>query len=296
MFVKKPMLCGEAPTNLSLLSYPIYASPKLDGIRGIAETGVLMSRSGKPIPNRFVQKFFADHKELDGLDGELIVGEPNDKNVYNKTSSGVMSRDGEPDFVFYVFDYVNAQDLPYTERQKIINNIVGRTERLLILPQVEIHSPKELTEYEEKVLNLGYEGLVLRKMVGKYKFGRSTTNEALLLKLKRFTDAEAVIVDYQELLHNDNDAKKDAFGHTERSSHKDNMVPMGTLGSLVVKDFKTNIQFNIGTGFDEVMRAKIWNNRDKYKGSIVKYKHFEVGVKDLPRFPVFVGFRDKIDM
>jgi len=290
------MLCGEAPTNLLTLSYPLYASPKLDGIRGIVTDGALMSRSGKKIPNRFIQKFFTDHPELDGLDGELIVGDPNAKDVYNKTNSAVMTRDGEPDFVYYVFDYVNIPDVPYSEREKKINEIIGHTERLLVLPQVLINTPDELKEYEEKVLSLGYEGLVLRKINGKYKFGRSTTNEGLLLKLKRFTDAEAVIVGFQELMHNANEAKTDAFGHTERSSHKDNMVPMNTLGSLIVEDLKTKLLFNIGTGFDDDMRKAIWLARKEFDGKIIKYKYFEIGVKDLPRFPVFVGFRDKIDM
>ena len=294
--MKKPMLCGEAPTNLLTLSYPLYASPKLDGIRGIVTDGALMSRSGKKIPNRFIQKFFTDHPELDGLDGELIVGDPNAKDVYNKTNSAVMTRDGEPDFVYYVFDYVNIPDVPYSEREKKINEIIGHTERLLVLPQVLINTPDELKEYEEKVLSLGYEGLVLRKINGKYKFGRSTTNEGLLLKLKRFTDAEAVIVGFQELMHNANEAKTDAFGHTERSSHKDNMVPMNTLGSLIVEDLKTKLLFNIGTGFDDDMRKAIWLARKEFDGKIIKYKYFEIGVKDLPRFPVFVGFRDKIDM
>jgi DNA ligase-1 len=31
-------------------------------------------------------------------------------------------------------------------------------------------------------------------------------------------------------------------------------------------------------------------------GKIAKYKHFEVGVKEAPRFPVFLGFRNPLDM
>jgi len=29
---------------------------------------------------------------------------------------------------------------------------------------------------------------------------------------------------------------------------------------------------------------------------MAKIKHFEIGVKDLPRFPVFLGFRAEEDM
>ena len=33
-----------------------------------------------------------------------------------------------------------------------------------------------------------------------------------------------------------------------------------------------------------------------YAGRVVSYSHFEIGTKDLPRFPVFRGFREDIDM
>jgi DNA ligase-1 len=36
--------------------------------------------------------------------------------------------------------------------------------------------------------------------------------------------------------------------------------------------------------------------RKKLLGKIVKYKYQEIGVLEKPRFPVFLGFRDKEDM
>lgn len=41
---------------------------------------------------------------------------------------------------------------------------------------------------------------------------------------------------------------------------------------------------------------EIWNKQVELIGSTVKYKYFEIGVKDKPRFPIFCGFRDKRDM
>jgi DNA ligase-1 len=131
---------------------------------------------------------------------------------------------------------------------------------------------------------------------GPYKFGRSSTNEGTLLKLKRFEDSEAEIIGVEELLSNQNDANKNALGHTERSSHKANMVPMGTMGCLNVRDLKSKVEFSIGTGFDADTRAEFWKTRKTVIGKIVKYKYFASGSKDKPRFPVFLGFRDKRDM
>jgi DNA ligase 1 len=75
------MLSGKCPKDLTGIKYPILASPKLDGIRCIMINGVAMSRTLKPIPNLYVQERL---KNLpNGLDGELIVGNPTNPDVFN---------------------------------------------------------------------------------------------------------------------------------------------------------------------------------------------------------------------
>ena len=98
----KPMLAVEA--DFKKLRYPVFAQPKLDGIRVIIKNGVVYSRSLKPIPNKHVQALFG---HLEGVDGELIVGNPTAHDVFQKTTSGVMSKDGEPDVTLYAFDMWN---------------------------------------------------------------------------------------------------------------------------------------------------------------------------------------------
>lgn len=147
------------------------------------------------------------------------------------------------------------------------------------------------------MLGLGYEGVMLRKLRGpdsQYKFGRATAKSNTLLKLKRFTDAEYRVVDMVERLHNGNEAVTNAIGRTERSSHKENMVPMGTLGALVL-DHPCGT-FTCGTGFTDAERKHIWDNRELFIGRLAKVKSFAIGVKDMPRFPVWLGFRDEKDM
>ena len=136
---------------------------------------------------------------------------------------------------------------------------------------------------------------MLRKPDGKYKFGRSTAREFILMKVKRFSDDEYKVIGFQERMHNANEATINELGHTERSAHMENMVPRGDLGALVL-EMPDGQVFNCGTGFDDETRKKIWQNRDYYLGKWAKIKSFLIGVKDLPRFPVFTGFRDKDDM
>ena len=137
---------------------------------------------------------------------------------------------------------------------------------------------------------------MVRKPDAPYKFGRSTLKEGYLLKVKRFTDAEAKIIGFEERMYNENEATTDALGHTERSTHKAGMKPAGDLGAFIVRDLRTEMSFRIGTGFTAAQRKEYWTTRNKLMNKIVKYKHFEQGAVDLPRFPVFIGFRDPEDM
>lgn len=297
----KPMLADDA--NLEKLRFPVYGSPKLDGIRATVTAEGPRTRSLKAIPNQHINSH--DWGHLWGLDGEFIVGDPCDPKVYSKTESGVMTRAGEPDFAFYVFDYApvlvgDNDSTPFRIRNATVANSKQMLEKrypfIRIVEQVLLENVEQLQAYENQQLELGYEGIMLRDPEGPYKLGRSTVNQQYLLKLKRFKDDEAEIIGFQEKMHNANEATTNALGYTERSSHKANKVPLDTLGALVVRDITSGVEFNIGTGFDDATRAEIWGSRDTLVGRIVKYKHFPIGVKDKPRFPVFQGFRSRDDM
>lgn len=288
----KPLLAGKFDADK--IRFPVLASAKIDGVRCIIINGVAMSRSLKPIPNAYVQKQIGKAK-YNGLDGELMVGWIGGKDVYRNTVSAVMSEDGEPNFTFWVFDNCTNPTLPFSKRFESVQKFDGE-KNINVLPHFNIDDHDALDKFEAKQLQRGLEGVILRSYSGHYKYGRSSTNEGILLKLKRFEDSEATILDVEELLSNQNEAKKNALGHTERSSHKDNMVPMGTMGALNVRDLKSKVEFSIGTGFDAADREAFWKDRKSMIGKIVKYKYFASGSKDKPRFPVFLGFRDKRDM
>lgn len=283
----KPMLAS--PVEFDKLSYDnLYLSPKLDGIRAVVIDGVVMSRSLKPIPNENVQKRF---RHLEYYDGELIVGEPNSTTVYRDTNSGVMSRDGDPDVKFYVFDHVEWPDAQWTNRFERLKASADSYP----LPHFQVKDYDGLLTTEDHYLNLGYEGVMLRDGKAKYKFGRATAKSNSLLKLKRFVDAEYMVVGFEERMQNNNEAFKDELGRTKRSSHQENKSGRGDLGALVLET-PDGQRFNCGTGFDDATRAAIWSDRDRYLGKMAKVKSFLIGVKDLPRFPVFLGFRDARDM
>lgn len=296
----KPLLAVEA--NLETLRFPCYVSPKLDGIRTLILNGKAVSRNLKPIPNKYIRETLEAHADiLEGFDGELVVGNPTAKDCFNKTSSAVMSFDGEPDFTYHVFDKVAEND--YKTRwldfiEDICASNVYNTYPFFvrIVKQIHIDTLELLSKWESEYVKQGYEGIMTRSPEGTYKFGRSTAKEQILLKIKRFKDSEAVIIGFEERMHNANEATVNALGHTERSSHLANMIPMGTLGALIVKDSAFDEPFKIGTGFDDKERQEIWDNREELLNAWWKYKFQECGVKDKPRFPVSLGRRYSGDM
>ena len=295
----KPMLASKV-TKFDALKFPLLASIKLDGIRATVQGGKLLSRTLKPLPNKAIQKLFAGLPE--GLDGELILGDPAAPDCFRKTSSKVMSPDEDAKgIVFHVFDIIDFHG--FEERLSILETTVefievfpGMDKLVKLVIQTKIDSLNELETFEEMVLAEGHEGVMVRSLNGLYKQGRSSEKEGYLLKVKRFQDSEAEIIGFEELMHNDNEAETNELGRTKRSTKKEGMVPAGVLGAFNVRDLVSGVEFDIGTGFDADNRACFWSCRKNLIGKIVKYKYFATGSKDKPRFPVFLGFRDKMDI
>lgn len=290
-----PMLAKGV--DFGKLIYPVLCQPKLDGIRAVIRGGVALSRSMKRIPNVFIQKYFEEMSGLcEGFDGELIVGDMLAKEAFQNTTSGVMSRFGEPDFVYYVFDKWDVPDYPAVAREQIYRSEVERMSevadgRIELVPTFTCHEPNEVKELMAKLLEDGAEGMILRHQQAPYKYGRSTVNEGSLLKWKQFVDEEGEVVGFEELMHNENEQFTSETGHSKRSAHQAGKVPGNMLGALVVRNPKYNDTLRVGSGFDVATRQEIWDNRPAYLGKVVKYKFFPIGMKDLPRHPIYLGFR-----
>lgn len=280
----KPMLADAV--DLKILHYPVVISPKLDGVRATFINGVLRTRSLKPLPNRAIQQIRCDMP----LDGELVVGAPNGKSVFRDTMKVVSAFDAPiDDLKFHVFDLVDGSS--FASRLSIATRAAENHDFMIPVPHGLVQNESDLLKAEEVYLEEGYEGLMLRDPIGLYKFGRSTAREGGLLKMKRKLQSEATVIGFEEQMHNANEAKVDNLGYTERSSHQANMIPTGVLGALVVKDVKTEVSFNIGTGFTADDRAGIWKQRDTLLYKMLTYEYLPIGVKDKPRHPVFLGWR-----
>lgn len=290
----KPMLLPRETPDLDNLQYPVYVTPKLDGIRCLFKDGVALSRTLKPIPNKSIQAWANKHaKVLEGMDGELIVGSPTSPTVYRDTNSFVMSHDKVGEFYFFHFDFWNDTENDYETRIEGYNLNTPPNYRKVI--RMIATDKEHLLMREEFALDYGYEGIIIRTKHGKYKYGRCTLKENNSFKLKRFEDAEAIIVGFEEEMHNGNIAETNELGRTKRSTAKSGMVGKQSLGAFTCRT-PEGIEFSIGSGFSQQDRLDYWKSKDSLMGCTVKYKHFPIGVKDKPRHPIFLGFRDPIDM
>lgn len=303
-FITAPMLAADVDVRkgaLAKLRFPLIATPKFDGIRCVKVGGRALSRKFLPIPNDFVREYVEKYVK-DGMDGELLVGGVEIGKTFSEYSAGIMRKDGEPDFTFHAFDWVRrGLEVPYHERIMALEYRLGlkSRKRISFVPYTMLTSLDDLESYEGQLLELGYEGVILRHPEGPYKCGRSTFNQHWLLKLKRFIDGDALVIGMIEMMHNTNEAKKDELGHTKRSSAKAGKVPAGMVGAFQMRDLKDGREFEIGTGrgLTLELRKKFWEERHKHIGkTIFKYKRQASGEKNKPRVGSYLGIRDPKDM
>lgn len=305
------MLAGKYDADKIRKILPVYGQIKFDGIRVFIKDGYARTRSVKPVRSQQVQSFVAHNKHLlEGLDGEFVCGDPTAKNCYHRTDSSVMSfNKPDDDLVYHVFDMWDSVDRFQDRWDDILSmNFSGLEARVKLTETRLLWTIEEIDQFMDEMIALGHEGIVLRNPNSYYKNGRGTPVQGELIKRKdgRWIDTEAMIVGVKELRSNMNEATINALGYTERSGHQENLIPQGVLGAVeVIGKFPEEdtldrslwgqaYSTSIGTGFDDQMRMELWQNPPI--GKMVKFKFFSGGVKDRPRFPVFLGFRDADDM
>ena len=324
----KPLLAGTLDgVDLSTLPFPLFWSPKLDGIRTMirSEEGFPVSRKLKAIPNLKIQARLS-RPELFGFDGELIAGDVTHPDVFNHTTRIVMKGEG-PDMNetvwlgndskgnskmsftpideweeissvrYFVFDDFTDPSVSFGLRyarlmQRVLNLPADLRDFVVLVVHAEVENVDDLTNVERIAVDQGYEGIMLRNLHGPYKYGRSTVNEMTLVKMKRFADTDGVIVGFEEMYHNDNEKTRDALGHGKRSQNAENMRAAGTLGAIVVQLPEFGGQtVKCGSGYSAALKQEIWDNQANWMGAGVVLKYQPSGMKDLPRFPVFKARR-----
>lgn len=308
----KPTLAATLPVDadLSKLPYPLWVSPKYDGRRALVQGGKLVSRNGLVIPNRSACEPI-EALDLEGFDGELVVGNATAVGVRDRTSSYLSTRGYvETDEVglrepvtYFVFDYF-AKHSKWTRDERLATlmpggaerfNVIDKWTRVVVVRQQLISNAKMLTAYEQKIVGQGHEGVMLRPANRKefvaYMQKRSTLKEFELVKWKRWEHGEAVILAVHPLEHNQN-TEKTASGR--KSTRKASMVQDAKLfGSATLRDVKTRVEFSVQIPGTKLQAWESWEDfykryksvrRMKVAQARVTYK-YQPGANGIPIHP-----------
>ena len=270
---------SDVPDIYTQVSWPKIIQPKVDGICCLAVNGVAMSRTMKPIPNKFIQAHFAANK-YHGLHGELMIA-----GDFNDVQSGVMRIEGEPDFYYVVYDLWNHEGT-YQERFDTLSTFLPEyVGRVKLIDNRIVGNAEKCDSLLTTIIDKGYEGAMLRDPNSFYKQGRHTLKSQALMKLKKFFDDEAIIIGFEEKMHNGNEKTTDERGYSKRSHKQEGMISANTLGALVVK--WRDVEFKVGSGYTDKQRKELWENRESLLGKLVTFKYQELSKYGVPRFPIF---------
>lgn len=279
---------GEAIVRLDELSseLPLLVSPKLDGIRCLVRNGCALSSHMKPIQNAFIRTWLESRAELlDGLEGELTLSTIR---PFREVTSAVMSRGGEPDFVFNVFDSFTLFRVPMLKRIEHISNRVW-LESLSPTVTVVVHrlakTVSELEELHAHNVAVGYEGSMVKSPHAAYVNGRMTMRNTCVWKVKQKERTEATVVGVERrktpVHQRDHDGKM--IGERDVVYHDE-------VGALRCR-FDDGAEFKVGSGFSQDERVSLWSTELIGRRCVVEHQLPRVAGES-PRFPTFQGWSD----
>lgn len=311
----KPMLAGkfrEEKVKGVLAFRDLTGQIKYDGIRVFIRNGIAYTRSLKPVRAESFQSWVAHNKRyLEGLDGEVTCGDIYAENCYHRTMTFMMSYNKPDEFTLNLFDKWDddgSHEFRYDAARRVMEYYQSSVDpaiaaRLALAPNRQLRTIEDVWEFHNEEVEKGGEGIILRDPHSYYKHGRGSPVQVDCVKMKEggWVDTEVTCTGYYEEMHNANEATTNALGHTERSGHKENLIGKGTLGGFEVsgrlidgRSFEGRI--GGGPGLTHELRASLWAERETLPGRLIKMSYFNVGIKDKPRFPKFLGFRDPDDL
>ena len=290
------MLAHDGANHESKITGKKLVEPKLDGVRCLTvidyenQTVTQYTRNGKVLENfthitDYLSQYINEFGRSMILDGEVVSHTFQDlmKQVHRKDN--VQAGDAR----LVLFDC-----LPLVEFKQGIS-VMGLRRRREFLKNwqnifadsgfIEIVSQREFDldvltdeiefkDYNQEMVEAGYEGIMIKDPNSKYECKRSTA----WLKQKPFIEVSLTVTGYEE--------------GTGRNQSR--------LGALICEggdDGKT-ICVNCGSGFSDDDRTELWTGRDSLVGQVVEVRADAVtqnqdGTYSLrfPRFKTFRGFK-----
>lgn len=314
MAIIKPMRAANWEPK-KIKRWPVWVQPKIDGVRGYNPEGKLLARTLKAHENRHTTAFFSKPEYM-GYDGELAAQDERHPALCRLTTSALSTHAGTPFTLWHIFDYVTEETrtLKYRHRYEMMKARIleqqsrGLCGHLRVVPYVVCHSLEEIDAVHEQNMQMGYEGSCIYDPEQTHKEGKSSPTHMGVVRIKDFIDFEAEIIGITEAQENQNEAKLNELGRMVRSSHQENKVGNGMVGSLQCRSIddvydlydKSKLLIQKGQVFDAGPgemphddRIKFFMHPEMIVSQIATFKFFPKGVKDKPRFPLYKNLRNK---
>jgi DNA ligase-1 len=267
----KPMLAKDWNDYAEKVEFPVYAQPKLDGIRCIATKDGLKTRTGKDIVAvshifESLQAFFVDHPDV-VLDGELYCDKfDNDFNaicsIVRKSNLTDEDMENAKVIEYHVYDTVSPEN--FDRRSTFIRQNLYHIDYIVPVETYPVQDKNVLDTMYGEWIDQGYEGQMIR-LNEPYENKRSKT----LLKRKDFQDGEYTILGWREGVGN----RAGTIGHFKFET-KDGI------------EFSSNVKGNFEYLADLLKQA------DDMIGKQATIKYFSLTPDGVPRFPYVIAIRD----
>lgn len=265
LFLSSPPWVNASPVQLASIfndSHQVehyLVSEKYDGVRAIWDGTQLITRRGNSIhaPPWFTEKLPNTY-----LDGELWV----DYGQFEFVSGLARQLNGnDEDWLkvkYMIFDMPKVSGV-FAERYKKYVHLVSvlKQPHIQAVQQQSFASRAQLDDYFDKVVARGGEGIMLHLATATHLAGRSPQ----LLKYKPYSDAEAVVIGYSE--------GKGKY--------------QGKTGALIVRNLDDGIEFKVGSGLTDALRAK-----PPQIGTVITYRYQDKTKYNKPRFARFLRVRE----
>lgn len=262
-----------------------FVQPKLDGVRCILlyrnNEIKMFSKNNLEFYNlnhikKHIKKYFKDINNI-VLDGELYT----DNFPFNKINGYVRRQEQKLDkddlknikkINFQIFDCFNLKDnkWKFTDRFEWLkdkfSNYTTKKPKLFLVETIKIESKDDVFTMNNKYVENGFEGIIIRNGDGLYKNSKSRSND--LQKFKLFKDDEFEIVNFEE--GDGQDKGTVIWVCITKDKKKFKVRPKGTI--------------------DERKKYFIEGHNKIGKKLTVKYQ--EMSEDGVPRFPVGLRIRE----
>jgi DNA ligase-1 len=271
---------GKEAKNLpALVKEGVYVSPKLDGYRCLAICSYgqvqLFSRNGTEFENfpsikETLESLCEDTSFI--LDGEIMS---DDFNAMQQTAMSSKSKKSVGDVKYHVFGWISADEfnsgnfkMVTKERLKNLDLFFQQNPNLSNIVKVDqtlVNSVDEILELERKYLAQGLEGAMALPNIP-YYLGKKSNR---LMKFKTMKSMDCKVVGMYE-------------GEGKYA---------GMLGGLKLIQ-ENGLECDVGSGFTDDDRDKIWNEKTLAIGRIAEIKYQDLSTDGVMRFPVILRWRN----